>query len=110
MLLLGQARNLTPVPGSVSKRSPGCIGEDISQNTQQRGDRTCRDHIQWIGMAPSCGIWPPTHLNNISQELLLSKGIAETKSGAEIEEKTIQRLPHLGIHPICADTKPRHYC
>ena len=25
---------------------------------------------------------------------------AETKCGAETEEKTIQRLPHLGIHPI----------
>ena len=24
----------------------------------------------------------------------------ETKCGAETEEKAIQRLPHLGIHPI----------
>ena len=27
-------------------------------------------------------------------------GVTETKFGAETEERTIQRLPHLGIHPI----------
>jgi hypothetical protein len=27
--------------------------------------------------------------------------LASAKSGAETEEKAIQRLPHLGIHPIC---------
>jgi hypothetical protein len=25
----------------------------ISQNTQQKGDRTYRDHIQWIGKVPA---------------------------------------------------------
>jgi len=43
----------------------------------------------------------PTHLKNINPEFLLSKGNAGTKSGAETEGKVIQRLPHLGIHPIC---------
>jgi hypothetical protein len=28
------------------------------------------------------------------------EGVTETKFGAEAEERTIQRLPHLGIHPI----------
>jgi hypothetical protein len=28
------------------------------------------------------------------------EGITETKSRAKTEERTIQRLPHLGIHPI----------
>jgi hypothetical protein len=28
------------------------------------------------------------------------EGVTETKFRAETEEKTIQRLPHLGIHPI----------
>jgi hypothetical protein len=28
------------------------------------------------------------------------KGVTETKFGAETEGRTIQRLPHLGIHPI----------
>jgi hypothetical protein len=27
-------------------------------------------------------------------------GVTETKCGAETEGKAIQRLPHLGIHPI----------
>jgi hypothetical protein len=28
------------------------------------------------------------------------EGVTETKFGAEPEETTFQRLPHLGIHPI----------
>jgi hypothetical protein len=28
------------------------------------------------------------------------EGVTETKLGAEMEGRTIQRLPHLGIHPI----------
>ena len=28
------------------------------------------------------------------------EGVTKTKFGAEAEERTIQRLPHLGIHPI----------
>ena len=35
------------------------------------------------------------------------EGVTETKLGAEMEGKTIQRLPHLGIHPIIvASHKP----
>jgi hypothetical protein len=34
---------------------------------------------------------PPTHLKNFNQELLLSKGYAETENGAETEGKAIQR-------------------
>jgi hypothetical protein len=37
------------------------------------------------------------------------EGVTETKCGAETEGMTIQRLPHLRIHPINT-TKPRHYC
>jgi hypothetical protein len=33
------------------KRFPGPNRDGISGNIQQRGDRTCRDHIQWIDMA-----------------------------------------------------------
>jgi hypothetical protein len=33
----------------------------------------------------------------------------ETKCGAETEGKTIQRLPHLGIHPIY-NHQTRHCC
>jgi hypothetical protein len=28
------------------------------------------------------------------------EGVTETNVGAEMEGKTIQKLPHLGIHPI----------
>jgi hypothetical protein len=28
------------------------------------------------------------------------EGVAERRCGAEIEEKAIQRLPHMGIYPI----------
>jgi hypothetical protein len=40
---------------------------------------------------------------------ILMGGDTETKYGAETEGKTIQRLPHLGIHPYTV-TKPRLYC
>jgi hypothetical protein len=43
---------------------------------------------------------PPTHLKSINPELLLSKGNTGTKSGGETRWKAVQRLPHLGIHPI----------
>ena len=31
---------------------------------------------------------------------ILMEGVTETKCGAETEGTTIQRLPHLGIHPV----------
>ena len=74
---------------------------DISWSTQQRGERTCRDHIQRLGMAPGWGMGPPTHLKNINPELFLSKENSGTKSGAETEGKAIERLSYLEIHPIC---------
>jgi hypothetical protein len=37
------------------------------------------------------------------------EGVTETKYGGETEGRTIQRLPHPGIHPINS-TKSRHYC
>jgi hypothetical protein len=44
---------------------------------------------------------PPPISKNINPKLLLSKRNAGATSGAETEGKAIQRLPHLGIHPIC---------
>ena len=35
------------------------------------------------------------------------EGVTETEFRAEREGRTMQRLPHPGIHP---STKPRHYC
>jgi hypothetical protein len=34
------------------------------------------------------------------QNKILTRANMETKCGAETEGKAIQRLPHLGIHPI----------
>jgi hypothetical protein len=43
---------------------------------------------------------PLNHLQNSNPELFLFKGNTGIKNGAETGGKTIQRLPHLGIHPI----------
>jgi hypothetical protein len=37
------------------------------------------------------------------------EGVTDIKCGAEIEGMAIQKLPHLGIHPIYSH-QPRHYC
>jgi hypothetical protein len=39
--------------------------------------------------------------NKISME-----GVTETKFGADTEGRTIQRLPHLGIHPTTTNPRP----
>jgi hypothetical protein len=36
---------------------------------------------------------------------LSMEGVAETKFGAKIKGCTIQRLPHLGVHPIISHQK-----
>jgi hypothetical protein len=45
---------------------------------------------------------------------ILTRGNTKTTYGTETERKTIQRLSHLGIHPIYQTyilyTKPRYYC
>jgi hypothetical protein len=84
-----------------SKIFPGPKRDDTNLNTQQRGQKTCRDHIQWIGITTGSGMGPPTHLKNFKPELSPSKGSAETKSRAETEGKAIQRLPHIRIPLIC---------
>jgi len=48
--------------------------------------RTCRDHIQWIGMAPDWGMGPLTHLKNINPEFPLSKG-----NGQRVEQRLKER-------------------
>ena len=85
-----------------SKRLPGHNRDDISWNTQQRGKRNYRDHMEKLGTAPGWEMGSPTLLKSINPEFLLSKGNTGTKCTAEIEGKAIQRLPHLGIHPICS--------
>jgi hypothetical protein len=83
-----------------SERLPGPSGDDFSQTPQQRGDRTCRDYLQWIGMTPSWGMGSPIHLKVFNTELFPSKGKTRTKKRNR-DWKAIQRPPYLGIHPIC---------
>ena len=52
-------------------------------------------------MAPGWGMASSTHLQNFNPEFLLSQGDTGTMNRAETEGKSIQRLPHLGIHPTC---------
>ena len=102
--LRGVARNwLYPLESPRCQESKSSLGpncDDISWNTQQIGDWACRDHIQCIGKDHSWRKGPPTHLKIFNPEWFLSKGNAGTKNGSETEEMAIQRLPHLGIHPI----------
>jgi hypothetical protein len=46
------------------------------------------------------------HLKILNPEMFLSKGKTGTKSGTETEGNAIQRLPHLGILPICRHQPP----
>jgi hypothetical protein len=65
-------------------------------NTQQKGDRTCRDRIQRLGMAPVEG-WGHTLISKI----LTQNCSFQRKYGDKMYEgKAIWRLPHPGIHPM----------
>lgn len=78
------------------------------QHVQHKRDRTLRDQPQWIGMFPTWGKGPVTHLKIFNLELFPSKEKLVQKNESDIEGKTIQRLPTLGSIPS-ADTNPRHY-
>ena len=65
--------------------------EDISCNTQQWGYRNCRDHIQWIGMALSCGLGPPTHLKIVIQNSSCQKEM----QGQRVEQNLNVRASRL---------------
>ena len=45
----------------------------------------------------------------LAENKILTGTNMEINYTAGTEEKAIQRLPHLGIHPYTV-TKPRHYC
>jgi hypothetical protein len=95
----GIATRKSQIPGK--QEAPGPNRNEICWNSQQWGGKTYRDHIQELGKVPGWGMGPPMYLQNFNPELLLSKGNTEAKSRAESEQKAIQRLHHLGVHPIC---------
>jgi hypothetical protein len=83
------------------KRFSGPNRDNISWNTQQRGERTCWDHIQWVDTVPGWEMGASTHLKNINPDSFLSKRNAGTEWNRDWG-MAIQRLPHLGIHPMCS--------
>ena len=73
---------------------------NISWNTQQRGGRTCRDHIHRLGKTTSWGVESPTHLQIFIPELLLSKENTGTKCGAETKKRKVHpETAPPGDHP-----------
>ena len=42
-----------------------------------------------------------SHIGEVEPVETIFRGNIGTKSGAETEGKAIQRLPYLGMHPIC---------
>jgi hypothetical protein len=68
---------------------------DISTEAQNSQDTICKTHeTQEEGRPKDTSILLRRE-NKIPME-----GVTETKYEAETEGRTIQRLPHLGIHPI----------
>jgi hypothetical protein len=68
-----------------------------------KGEREPVETI-WRGWA-----WPllegwghPPFSKNLTQNCSCLKEVQGQKGGVETEEKAIQRLPYLGIHPICS--------
>jgi hypothetical protein len=84
------------------RRTSWANGDDLSWNTQQRGDRPPSVNRHSCQLKDGA-----SHASqNIIPEMFLSKGKTETKNGTETGGKAIQRLPHLGIHPICRHQTP----
>ena len=93
------ATRKSQMPGN--QEHPRTYSDDISWNIPESGRRICRDNSQRLGMAPSWGIGPPTHLQNFNSELFLSIGNNGTKRRSETELKATHSLPHLKIHHKC---------
>ena len=57
------------------------------QNVQHKGDRTLRDQPQWIGMFPTWGKGPVTHLKIFNLELFPSKEKLGQKMNQRLKER-----------------------
>jgi hypothetical protein len=69
---------------------------DISSEAWNTQDTIHRPHETQKEEIPKCRLRSFLEGGN----KIPMEGVTETKFGAEIEGMTIQRLPHLGIHPI----------
>jgi hypothetical protein len=69
---------------------------NISPKAQNTQNTTHRPHEAQKEGWPKCGYFGLLRRGN----KIIMGGNTETKGGADTEGKAIQRLPHLGIHPI----------
>jgi hypothetical protein len=92
-----------------SKKTPRTQWHDINWNTQQRGERTCGDHIQRLGMAPIWGMKPHTLLKVLTQNCSCLKEIQGQRVEQRLDERPSRDCPIYGFIQYAA-TKSRHYC
>jgi hypothetical protein len=71
---------------------------DISPEARNTQDIIHRPYEAQEKVRPKCGVDALVLLRRGNK--ILMGGNMETKCGAVTEGKAIQRLPHLGIHPI----------
>jgi hypothetical protein len=69
---------------------------DINPESQNNQDTICKTHETQEEGRPKCGYFDLIRRGN----KIPMEGVTEANFGAETEGMTIQRLPHLGIHPI----------
>ena len=81
---------------------PGPRGNDIRWNTQPMGRGNLWRSYPEVRLNPWLRNGATHPFQNFNPKFLLSKRTIGTKSRVETKGKSIQRLLHLGIHPICS--------
>ena len=72
---------------------------DISPEAQNTQDTICKTHETQEEERPKWGSGDTSFLLRMGNKIPM-EGVTEAMFRAETEGRTIQRLPHLGIHPI----------
>ena len=104
---LGEANRKFQIPGN--KRITGPYGDDIRWNPQQRGESTCRNHIQRLGIGSGWKMGPLPFSKILTQNCSCWKEIQGQRVEHSLKEKPFRDCPIWGYIPSAA-TKPRHYC
>ena len=89
-------------------RLPGLNVDDLSQNAQQWGCGTWRDHLQELDRAPSGGIGIPIHLQIFPPQTVPVWKKCRDKLEHRLNEWPSSDWPNLGSIPWVS-TKPWHY-
>ena len=104
---LGEANRKFQIPGN--KRITGPYGVDIRWNPQQRGLRTCRNHIQRLGIGSGREMGPLPFSKILTQNCSCWKEIQGQRVEQRLKEKPSRDCPTWGSIPYTV-TKLRHYC